>query len=173
MEIVVIVAIVSVVAAIGVPKLHRSSESAVLRGNANNLASLASEEMLQGLDSTYHQAGQGSPEKYLSNRLEYVLEQAEGAARYVNPLVDGGGGDSIVNSTTAPADVSVAAPAVFITDNPTCSYETFDSKLSETSRQLLVGSLVVQFNSPLQSVDIFYIDQRGERSASLDRFPTR
>lgn len=172
LEVLVIVVIVSVVAAIGVPTLHRASAIAVLDGNARNLAALVEEEMLQGLNNTYRLAGEGSPDKYLSNRLEYVLGQAVGAARYSNPRGDGPAAFAILNSASIPADASSASPAVFITDNPECRYEAFDAQPDVAGRQRLSGSLVVHFNSAAPSVDIFYVDQKGNKSADVVRFPT-
>lgn len=172
LEILVIVAIIAAVAGIGVPTLHHTSVNAVLDGNVRNLAALVEEEMLQGFDSTYRQAGEGSPEKYLSNRLEYVLGQAQGAARYVNPQADGSAADVVLNSESIPPSGSPAPPAVFITGNPSWSYEAFDAQPLQTGRQLLVGSMVVQFNSALRSVDVFFVDQDGEKSADVAGFLT-
>ena len=171
LEVLVIVVIVSVIAAIGVPTLHRAGASAVLDGNARNLAALVEEEMLQGLDNTYRQAGEGSPDKYLSSRLEYVLGQAVGAARYSNPRVDGPTTFTILNSASIPADASSASPAVFITDNPECRFKAFDSQIDEAGRQRLAGSLVVQFNSTARSVDVFFVDQKGNKSADVVQLP--
>jgi len=161
-----------VVAALLKPTLHRTSVNAVLDGNARNLATLVEEEMLQGLDDTYRQAGEGSPDEYLSNQLEYVLGQAVGAARYSNPQVDGPTADAILNSASVPADASSGSPAVFITDNPECRYEAFDAQLNEASRQRVAGSLLVHFNSAAGSVDVFYVDQKGNKSADVVRLPT-
>ncbi|MHB0979053.1 MAG: hypothetical protein ACYC5Q_03070 [Thermoleophilia bacterium] len=172
MEVLVIVAIIAVVAAIGVPTLHHSSVNAVLDGNVRNLAALVEEEMLQGFDGTYHQTGEGSPDKFLSNRPEFVLGQAEGAARYVNPEADGVPADVVLSSASVPADGASASPAVFITGNPACVYEAFDSQPYETGRQFLAGSLVVQFNTTLRSVDVFFVDQKGKKSADVVRFLT-
>lgn len=171
LEVLVIVVIVSVIAAIGVPTLHRASANAVLDGNARNLATLVEEEMLQGWDNTYRQAGEGSPDKYLSNRLEYVLGQAVGAARYSNPRVDGPTAFAILNSASIPADASSASPAVFITDNPACRYEAFNTQPTAT-RQRLAESLVVHFNLAAGSVNVFYVDQKSNKSADVVRLPT-
>ncbi|MHB8869382.1 MAG: hypothetical protein ACYC6T_07680 [Thermoleophilia bacterium] len=171
LEILVIVAIVAAVAAIGVPTLHHTSVNAVLDGNVRNLAALVEEEMLQGLDSTYHQAGEGSPDTFLSNRLEYVLGQAQGAARYVNPQAEGAA-DLVLNSASVPPSGPPGPPAVFITGNPSWTYESFDAQPLQTGRQLLAGSMVVQFNSLLRSVDVFFVDQEGEKSTDVARFLT-
>lgn len=172
MEILVIVAIVAVVAAIGVPTLHRSSVRAVLDANARNLAALVEEEMLQGLDSTYRQTGEGSPTKFLSNRLEYILEQARGSARYVNPEADGVPADVVLNSAVVPVDRAFGFPAVFITGNPACTFEAFDTQLDPTGRGLLAGSMVIQFNTAVGSVDVFFVDRDGNRSPGVARFLT-
>lgn len=172
LEVLVIILIVSVIAAIGVPTLHRTGVNAVLDGNVRNLASLVEEEMLQGLDNTYRQTGEGSPKQYLSSSLEHVLGQAVGAARYSNPQAETPPADAILNSASVPADASSASPAVFITDNPECRYEVFDAHPDDADRKRLAGSLVVQFNSVVRSVDVFYVDQSGNKSADMSRFPT-
>ncbi|HZK49734.1 MAG TPA: hypothetical protein VFD74_09080 [Thermoleophilia bacterium] len=171
MEMLVIVAIVAVVALVGMPTLRHTSVNAVLDGNMRNPAALVEEEMLQGLDDTYHPAGDGDPEQYLSNQLEDVLGQAEGAARYINPRAGGPHSDAILNSASILADPSPTAPAVFITNNPSSGYEVFDSQPYETSRQLLIGSLVVHFNTARRSVDVFFVSQNGLKSAQVIRLP--
>lgn len=172
LELLVIIAIFAVVAAIGVPTLHRTSAKAVLAGNVYTLASLVEEEMLEGWDSAYHQAGEGSADRYLSNRLEYQLGLTRGAARYTNPQADGSRADVVLNSRAIPAGFSSASPAVFITDNAASRYEVFDAQPYETSRRFLAGSMVVQFNTVYQSVDVFYVDKDGKKSADMVRFPT-
>jgi type II secretory pathway pseudopilin PulG len=172
LELLVIAAIFAVVVAIGVPTLHRTSAKAVLAGNVYALASLVEEEMLQGWDNAYHQTGEGSPDRYLSNRLEYLLGLAQGAARYTNPQADGSRDDVVLNSRAIPAGPSSASPAVFITDNPACDYEVFDAQPYDTSRRFLAGSMVVQFSTAYQSVEVFYVDKDGKKSADVTRFPT-
>ena len=147
LELLVIIAIFAVVVAVGIPTLHRTSAKAVLGGNVYNLASLVEEEMLHGWDSTYRPTGEGSPDRYLSNRLEYDLGLAQGASRYTNPQADDSPADVVLNSRAIPADRSSASPAVFITDNSATRYEVFDTQAYETSRRFLAGSLVVQFNT--------------------------
>jgi prepilin-type N-terminal cleavage/methylation domain-containing protein len=172
MELLVVIAIVSVLAAIGLPSLFRTSATAVLDGNARNLATLVGEEMLEGYNKTYRQTGEGSPNGCLSSRLEYLLGQAVGAARYSNPRVDGTKAFVILNSSSIPVDTSSASPAVFITDNPECCYEGFEAQQYDAYRQRLAGSLVVQFNTTTQSVDVFYVDPSGSKSDDVVRFPT-
>lgn len=171
LELLVIIAIVAVVVAIGVPTLHRTSAKAVLGGNVYNLASLVEEEMLRGWDNAYHQTGEGSPERYLSNRLEHLLGLTRGKARYTNPQADGSRADVVLNSRAIPADRSSAFPAVFITDNSASSYEVFDTQSYDVSRQFLAGSMMVQFNTAYQSVDVFYVDKDGKKSADVTRLP--
>jgi len=136
------------------------------------LASLVEEEMLQGWDTAYQQTGEGSPDGYLSNRLEYLLGLAQGAARFTNPQADGSRADVVLNSRAIPAGPSSAFPAVFITDNPASDYEVFDTQPYQTSRRFLAGSMVVQFNSTHQLVDVFYVDKDGKKSAEVTRFPS-
>jgi len=172
LELLVIIAIFAVVVAVGIPTLHRTSAKAVLGGNVYTLASLVEEEMLHGWDSTYRPSGEGSPDRYLSNRLEYQLGLAQGAARYRNPQADDSRADVVLNSRVIPSGPSSASPAVFITDNSATRYEVFDTQAYEPSRQSLAGSLMVQFNTVRQSVDVFYVDKDGKKSADVTRFPT-
>ncbi len=173
LELLVIIAIVAVVAAIGLPTLHRTSAEAVLAGNVYTLASLVEEEMLRGWDTAYHPTGEGSPDRYLSNRLEYDLGLAQGASRYANPQAGGSRGDVVLNSRAIPAERSSASPAVFITDNSASRYDVFDTQPYEVSRRFLAGSLMVQFNTVYQSVDVFYVDKDGRKSADVTRLPAR
>ena len=89
-----------------------------------------------------------------------------------NPQADDSPADVVLNSRAIPADPSSASPAVFITDNAATRYEVFDAQAYETSRRFLAGSLVVQFNTAHQSVDVFYVDKDGKKSADVTRFPT-
>lgn len=171
-EFLVIAMILAVVVAIGAPTLHQTSAKAVLGGNVYTLASLVEEEMLHGWDNAYRQAGEGSPDIYLSNRLEHLLGLTRGAARYTNAQADGSRADVVLNSRAIPSALSSASPAVFITDNPASNYEVFDAQPYEISRRFLAGSMVVQFNTAYRSVEVFYVDEDGKKSADVTRFPT-
>ncbi len=172
LELLVIIAIVAVVVVLGVPTLHSASAKAVLAANAGNLASLVEEEMLYGWDSEYHPTDEGSPDRYLSNRLERDLGLAQGAARYTNPQADASRADVVLNSRAIPADRSSASPAVLISDNSVVGYEMFNAQPYAMNREFLAGSLVVHFNTAYQSVDVFYVDRDGKKSADMVRFST-
>ncbi len=93
-----------------------------------------------------------------------------GKASFVNPYVGSSQGRAIVNSDTPPADPQVKAPAVLVTNCADAQYDAFDS-LPAASRRLLAGSLVVAFNSTAKTLDVFYVDGKGNKSPRMISTP--
>ncbi len=172
LELLVIVVIVSAVVALGVPTLRAKAHDSVLDMNMRSLASLVQQEMLAGYDSSYQPAGEGSSERYLSTHLETILRASGSKGGYSNAYADGERAYAILNSRSLPTDPLTALPAVYISDNAECRYEVFDSQPYEPSRRYLVGSLVIHFNTAAKTVDIFYVDGKGNTSAEVVRVPT-
>jgi type II secretory pathway pseudopilin PulG len=163
LELLVIVVIVCVVAAIGVPTLRDRAKESVLKSNLVSLASLVDEKVADGYSSRYRPSGKGDPAFSLSNHLEEVLKAAQGKAGYRNPFSTAEGGRVVLNSGAIPTDPLSVPPAVLITDSPECQYLLFDA-LPEASRRLLRGTLIVDFNDVSRTVDVFYADDDGKRS---------
>lgn len=167
LELLVIVVIVCVLAAIGIPSLHARAKTTVLQANLQTLAETVSEQVLEEYSTEYRPSGEGDPEDHLSTHLEQSL----GAAGYVNPVVGADGGRVILNSGSVPTDPASLPPAIFITDSPRCLSQSFDD-LPDASRRLLVGTLIVAFDAESCTVEVFYVDENGRASAEAIRVPT-
>ena len=170
LELVVIVVIVCVLIAIGVPALHSRAKASVLAANLQSLGAMVNEQVMEGYSPEYRPSGEGDPGRFLSTHLEESLRTA-GKAGYVNPVVGAGRGRVVLNGSSAPTDPQSVAPAVFITDSPECQYVSFDA-LPDASRRLLAGTLVVAFNSGAKTVDVFFVDGEGRKSADVVNVPT-
>jgi hypothetical protein len=169
LEVLVIVVIVCVVAAIGIPTLRDRAKGSVLELNLESLGSFVMEEAMEGYSPDYRPSGEGSPARYLSTHLEESLDLA-GKAGYVNPVVGSGEGRVVLNSSVAPKDPLSVPPAVFITDAPECEYLFFNA-LPDASRLLLAGTLIVAFNPEARTVDVFFVDRNGHKSTNVVTVP--
>jgi|WetSurMetagenome_2_1015567.scaffolds.fasta_scaffold15053_6 type II secretory pathway pseudopilin PulG len=170
LELLVIVVILCVVAAVGVPTLHARAKHSVLEMNLQSLASLVEEEITEGFNPRYRASGDGDAAKYLSNHLEVTLADVS-AGEYVNPTVaTPGRGRAVVNTSLPPSGSGDERPAVLITDAPRYQY-VFFSTLEESIRAALAGSLVIAFDATRQSVDIFFVDAKGNRSSNVITVP--
>ena len=169
LELVVIICIVCVVAAIGVPTLHARAQAMVLATNVQTLASLVQECEAEGLSVKYRESGQGDPHKHLSCRLETILSDGS-CGVYVNPTTDGPGGRVVVNSATPPTDPEAARPAVLITNAAGYQYVLFDT-LAESARRALVGTLLVVLDPTARTIDVFSVDSHGYKSTSVVTVP--
>jgi len=171
LEVLIMVVIVGVVAAVGVPVLHARSRSAVLDSNMRSLAALVQEEALAGYRSDYNPEGSGGEEVFLSSHIETLLREAVGKTRYTNPFVSSRTSRTILNSTEIATSTDTAPPAVFLTNSPECRYDAFDAQPYDTSRRYLVGTIVVQFDAEASNVDVFFVDAAGNRSARVIHVP--
>ena len=169
LEFLVIIVIVCVVVAIGVPTLHSRAKVTVLDANMRTLASMVSSQVLEGYFTAYHSPTDGTSDEYLSDHLTATMEAADKAS-FVNPYVGSNQGRAIVSSNSLPADAQSRGPAVLITDCSEAQYKVFDA-LPVASRGTLAGSLVVEFNSTTQTVDVFYVDGKGNKSPSVVQVP--
>jgi type II secretory pathway pseudopilin PulG len=169
LELLVIVVIVCVVAAIGIPVLHAQAKISVLSQNLQTLGQMVQEQLIEGYSCDYRPSGEGDPSVYLSTHLQESLD-AMGKAGYANPTVDSGNRRVILNSSTISADSPPVSPAVFITDSDDYQYQEFPG-LAEGDGRLLAGTLVVSFNPEAQTVDVFYVDGDGKRSADVMSLP--
>ncbi len=160
-----IVVIVCVLVAIGVPALHSRAKASVLSANLQSLGAMVSEQVMEGYSTEYRQSGEGDPSNYLSTHLEESLSTA-GKAGYANPVVGSGKGRVVLNSGAFPTDPQSVPPAVFITDSPQCQYLSFDAQ-PEANRRLLAGTLIIAFNPAAQAVDVFSVDGNGKKSADV------
>jgi type II secretory pathway pseudopilin PulG len=165
LELLVIVVIICVMVAIGVPVLHSQAKAAILDTNVQTLSTKVKELVLEGYSGRYRASGDGDPKDYLSLQLEETLSAA-GKAGYMNPAVGSKAGRVILNSGARPTDLQSIPPAVFITDAPECQYDSFEA-LSDASRRLLAGTLIVAFNAEVRTVDVFFVDGAGKKSPDV------
>ena len=170
LELLVIVVIVCVLVAIGVPALHSRAKAAVLGANLQSLGSLVNEQVMEGYSPEYRQSGEGDPSNYLSTHLEESLSTL-GKAGYTNPVVGSGKSRVVLNSGTFPTDARSVPPAVFITNSPQCQYLSFSDQ-PDAGRRLLAGALIIAFNLEARTVDVFFVDGDGRKSADVVGAPT-
>ena len=169
LEVLIIVVVVCCVVAIGVPVLHRGADTVVLDTNVQSLGSLVNEHMIEGYSPEYRASGEGDPRTYLSLVLEQVLTEP-GAAVYANPFVGRDTGTQVVNSHMVPTGPASVAPAVLITDSMDCQYGAF-LDLPLGLRRLLAGTLIVAFNAPGATIDVYFVDQQGKGSTAVISVP--
>ena len=136
-----IVVIVCVVVAIGVPMVHARAKATVLSENLQSLGEMVVEQVSEGYSIKYRASGEGDAEVHLSSHLEESLN-AMGTAGYVNPIVGSRNGRVVLNSSAVSTNPPAVSPAVLITDSPEYQYQAFDV-VAEGIRQKLAGSLVV------------------------------
>ena len=170
LEILIIVVVVCSVVAIGVPMLHRGANTVVLDSNVQSLGSLVSEQVIDGYSPEYRASGDGDPRTYLSLALEQTLTEP-GATIYTNPFVGKNAGTQVINSKQVPFGSGFVAPGVLITDSIDCQYGAFPN-LPLGLRRLLVGTLIVAFNGPGGTVDVYFVDQHGKGSMAIVSVPT-
>jgi type II secretory pathway pseudopilin PulG len=170
LELLVIVVIICVMVAIGVPVLHSQAKAAILDTNLQTLSTKVKELVVEGYSARYRASGDGDPKDYLSLQLEESLSAA-GQAGYMNPAAGSKEGRVILNSGARPTDSSAVPPAVFITDAPECQYDSFEA-LSDASRHLLAGTLLVTFDAGTRTVDVFFVDGAGKKSPAVVSVPT-
>jgi type II secretory pathway pseudopilin PulG len=169
LELLVIIVIICVVAAIGVPTLHARAKTSVLESNLQSLAELVTEKVAEGYSPQYRQSGDGNADRYLSTYLEESLSTAIDG-RYVNPTVGKTSGTTIVNTSLPAPGSPETRPAVLITDSADYQYLLFNT-LAASEREALAGTLVVAFDQQGASVDVFYVDGKGCRSTSVVNVP--
>lgn len=169
LELLVIVVIVCVLVAIGVPTLHSRAKASVLDANLQGLGSLVNEQLMEGYSPEYRPSGEGDLEIHLSTHLEESLSNA-GTAGYTNPIVGSEGGHVVLNTSAVPTEPQSVPPAVLITDSPQCQYLSFNA-LPDASRRLLAGALIIAFNPEARTVDVFFVDRDGRKSADVVNVP--
>jgi type II secretory pathway pseudopilin PulG len=173
LELLIMVVVVGVVAAIGVPFLHGRSKSAVLDANLQSLAAIVQEEALEGYSWDYRPDSDGDDDTdtNLSSHLETLLGESVGKSRYVNPCVPGRTARTIVNSTSIATGPETLPPAVFLTNSAECRYAAFETQPYDTVRRYLTGSIIVQFDTEAGNVDVFFVDAGGNKSARVIHVP--
>ena len=166
LQLLIVCAIAGVVAALAIPAFGGQAKRSVLRQNAQALAlqvqtylalDLSTEYVADSDGAVAHADGHGA----LSTELSGALRSGA-AGRFANPI---SGSGAVVCAGAPPASSGLARPAVWITDDPHYAYAQFRS--SAVTKSQLAGTLVVVFvtRDGVGTVDVFFVDGAGERSA--------
>jgi hypothetical protein len=170
LEILIILVVVCSAFGVGIPVLHRGADKSVLNSNLQTLGETVQAHVIEGYSPEYRAPGEGDPGTFLSLALEQNLTDPD-ASPYVNPFVGKEKGTFVMNSHRFSPGPDSVAPAVFITDSTDCQYFTFpDVPLG--LRRLLAGSLIVAFNNPGGTIDVYFVDQGGQGSVKVVAVPT-
>lgn len=159
----IVIAIVGLVAALGIPAFASQAKKSALRQNAENLALQVKGYLALDLSPAYVAAGDqttsGGGQGTVSTALTGALRNGT-AGRFVNPF---SGSRVIVCESAPPASASRARPAVWITDDAHYAYAAF--RPSEATKSQLAGTLVVVFvaDAGVSTVEVFYVDAAGGR----------
>ena len=165
-EMLIVIAIVGVVAALAIPAFASQAKRSVLRQNAESLALQMKSYLALDLDPAYVADGDqatsaGAGQGALSTTLAGALRSGT-AGRFVNPY---SGSRVIVCASAPPASASHARPAVWITDD--AHYASAQFRSSATTRSQLAGTVLVVFvaRDGRSTIDVFFVDASGGRSA--------
>jgi type II secretory pathway pseudopilin PulG len=162
LETLIVLGIVGLIAAVGIPAYASQAQKSVLRQNAQSLALQVKSYLALDLSPAYVADGEqaGGGEGTVSTALSGALRSGT-AGRFTNPF---SGSRVIACESAPPASPSRARPAVWITDDAHYDYAAF--RTSATTESQLAGTLVVVFvtEAGVNSVEVFYVDAHGGRS---------
>ena len=161
LETLVVLGIVGLIAAVGIPAYASQAQKSVLRQNAQSLVLQVKSYLALDLSSAYVADGeQAGGEGTVSTALSGALRSGT-AGRFTNPF---SGSRVIACESAPPASSSRTRPAVWITDDAHYDYAAF--RTSAVTRSQLAGTLVVVFvtEAGVNSVEVFYVDAHGGRS---------
>ena len=171
LELLVIAVIVCVVAAIGLPTLHAQAKTSVLEMNLQSLAALVEEQAAEGYSTEYRESGQGSSARYLSTCLEASLGDSDNGG-YVNPTASSANGHAVLNTSLPPTVPQATRPAILITNSPRYQYVFFNT-IDKSARAAIAGTLIITFDESALSVEVFFVNATGKKSASVETIPLR
>ncbi len=162
LEALIVLAIVGLVAAIGIPAYASRAQKSVLQQNAQGLVVQVKSYLALDLSPAYAADGEQTAggEGVVSTVLSGALRSGT-AGRFTNPL---SGSRVIVCESAPPASPSRTRPAVWITDDAHYAHAGF--RTTAMTRSQLAGTLVVVFVSEegANTVQVFYVDAHGGRS---------
>ena len=177
-QLLIVVAIVGIVAAMAIPVYAARAKESVLRQNAKTLELEVRSYLAASLDATCVAAdktvaGAGTYEQ--RGAFEVIAQTLRGpadgiSASYVNPLC---GSHAIVSQATLPSAAGSPPPAVWITDDQHYAYAAFTA--SPTTKSRLRGTLMVVFvthGGRTSGIEIFYVDGAGKRSPTSTTLAT-
>lgn len=171
-ELMTVVMIISILVLIVVPAYLNSVDkaaAAAMQLNQKTLEAKVDQLIYEGFSTVYKRSDGGSPTTYLSTKLETDLELDLGGGNYStkehfkNPY---SGFTNVVNWTTINISnyARYTPPAVFITNSNTYRYESIAANPTR-----LAGTILVQFNQTRNTIDFFYMDRFGKKSATMTR----
>ncbi len=169
-EVMAVVMILSILMLIAIPRYIDSRDraaAAVLKVNQRVIETKIDALIYSGYQTLYKRSDAGSPDTYLSTRLETDLELDLGGGKYgtkegfQNPFSRR---ENVLNWNTVNVSSASTPPAVFITNATTYRYESIG-----TNPTRLAGTIIVQFNTTRNTIDCFYMDRYGKKSATLTR----
>jgi hypothetical protein len=172
----IVLLIATIIVAIALPVYAAQARSAVLKDNARSVRITAmsfsldaSETTGPSVATTYGGApGTSSTSAAFAATLRASLANGlpgTPTSHYVNPF---SGARSIVSGLDVPLTVRTTAPAVWITDNADFRYDLIPARGNAETRDHLRGTVIVSFDVGTQSVQIFFIDSRGAKSAACE-----
>jgi hypothetical protein len=160
----IVFAVVGVFAAIALPVYASRAKDSVLRQNADSLALQVKGYLALDLAPGYVADGDrdaGAVQDALSTTLAAALRNGT-AGRYLNPY---SGSRTVLCQDEPPTSARGARPAVWITDDRHYAFATITPTI--VTRDQLAGTLlvVVVAQGTTETIDVFYVDAAGERSA--------
>jgi prepilin-type N-terminal cleavage/methylation domain-containing protein len=175
-ELIIALGIVAILAAIAVPVYASQSAlagTAVLKANTRDVKIKLTSFILDGLDTPYRAASQdayagaSSAEGYISIALANTLGDAgaTGSPEALdNPI---SGSSQVVNAPGTIPDGCGTPPAVFITNGTRFLYSEIAPK-----RVWLAGTIMVVWNSAMGRIELFWMDENGTKSPTVDYLST-
>ncbi len=167
-ELIVALGIVAILASIAVPVFASQTAlagRAVLQANSRDVKIKLTSYILDGLDTSYRTSSTSSTnaQGFVSTALENALSDAGtiGNPEAIdNPI---SGTSTVINAPGTVADGCGTPPAVFITNGSRFEYSQI-----APGRAWLAGTIMVVWNSPGGTIELFWMDENGTKSTSVD-----
>ncbi len=186
-ELLIVIIIVGILAAIAIPMYlvqRDKAKEAALETTAHYVLVATEDYAGSGLIlSPYHgfentaALEAAAAATYVSSALEVSFKNAFGANRdgiYTNPY---SGKKAVLNTSitylTNAGYAKYDPPAVFITNEPSCRYASFQAASNDYFRNLLRGTVIACWNNAntVNAVEIYYVNGVGAKSETVSRIP--
>jgi prepilin-type N-terminal cleavage/methylation domain-containing protein len=171
-ELIIALGIIAVLAAIAMPVYANQTSlagQAVLEANTRDVKIKLTSLILDGLDTTYRAESQDpivgatSAQGFVGIALTNALsdDAAVGNPEAIdNPI---SGSSDVINAPGTVPDGCGTPPAVFITDGTRFEYSQIAPK-----RAWLAGTIMVVWNAPAGTIELFWMDSDGNKSPTVD-----
>jgi len=186
-ELLIVIIIIGILAAIAVPMYvgqRDKAKEAALTTTARYVLIAAEDYAASGLIiEPYRPSDNGSGAEaanataYVSNALEVSIKKALGSSRngcYANPY---SGKTAVLNTSISylksAGYLQYDPPAVFITNETSCRYGSFDSAANDAFRSLLRGTVIACWNNQhaVRAIEVYSVGGDGMRSDTVARVP--